>query len=818
MPSDKDVLFGEFAVKRGYLIQTELDEAVRNQRAMREQMGVRLPLVQVLVSKDLLTKDQAQEVMREVDIHTGDVYIVADYEIVAQIGEGGFGIVFKARDRGTNELVALKILPPSIADEEHISRFRREAEIVRQLHHDNINGYVAFGYDERRKCYYCALEFVEGVDLETRIERSGRLSEDEAISITRQIAMALQHAHHNGLVHRDVKPANIMVKPDGTAKLCDLGLACPTDTAATRITRSSVAGLGTPAYMSPEHVNSRDVDVRSDIYSLGATLYHMVTGRPPFEGSTAVEIVSKHLRESAPWPADINPAVSKALCVIIMKMMAKEPADRYQTPSDLHLDLDLLEAGQEPEIGDRVRATSTIALPAGLAHTPPHPPAETGPPSVSRAEARPRCHVCGMSLDPEAVAEGGHVCPSCDAKVPAVPRIWTSQEDGGTVVVARGRCSYDGFVVGLGPVMEAIARKAPAKVVLDISELSPVSAELASLIIPWVDNVREWDGVLEVLCSGEALRVFELVGLSRLVEIRKAKGSRPGPGKARQEVAMAGEDHPPAPGRPAPQEGKQKKTPRWRASMTGRHAPVMRAGLVVLAVVVVALSFLAAASLLGGPHVEEDPIVAPRLPPPDYPIAEPSPMNRGATVAPEPSPHLRPHGDPVRERLDEINSWFEPSLRRHREIRVALQVIIDVAHRRPREATEARVALDKLERDLAKLADDAAQKADAKATELADRGEYRAAIAELEAVSDRFEGSEWYREGGAGWIKGRIKMIESRREDSEFTALESARELVDTGKLVEAREVLAARANWSSDRASELAEELLKEIDGRDER
>ncbi len=539
MASQKDELFGKIALEGDHVTQEQLDEALTNQRVMRESMGMHAALVDVLVHKRLLTKDQARDINHEVELRTGDVHLVAGYEVATKLGEGGMGAVYKARQVGTDDYVALKILPPSIADSEHINRFRREARIVRELDHDNIVRYVDFGRDHRRKCYYYAMELVEGEDLERRIERLGRLSEDEAVSITSQIAMALQHAFFHDLVHRDVKPSNIMVTPDGTAKLCDLGLARPIDASATRITGSGVAGMGTPEYMSPEHVlEERETDIRSDVYSLGATLYHMATGRPPFEGATVFDIVRKHLDEKAPWPADINPDLSEGLCRIIMKMMAKDSDDRYQEPNDLNDALDLLDVGQEPEIDDRVRATSKIALPARPAPERPAPPAAVRRRAVSRALARPRCHICGMSLEPGAVVRGGHLCPSCGTEVPVLPLIETREEGRSAVVVARGECSYDGFVRGLEPVIEAVVAKAPAEVVLDISGLSRMDVEAsASHIVVWAGSIQARGAAFKVLCSGEALRRFEIIGLSQVIKVEGADRGSARPDRQRRGLA-----------------------------------------------------------------------------------------------------------------------------------------------------------------------------------------------------------------------------------------------------------------------------------------
>jgi len=360
----KDIALGELAIESGYLIQAELDEALRVQKKIRDEMGMDQPLIQVLVSKKFLTLDQAQEVRHAAAIKSGEASIVAGYQIVTKLGEGGMGAVYKARKIESGQYVALKILPPSLATDELIKRFKREADITSKLDHEHIVGCIEFGRDPKRKCWFCALELIEGEDLGKLIERKGHLAEEEAVAITSQVASALQHAHDNGLVHRDVKPENIMVTPDGTAKLLDLGLARPASLEATRFTVSGMF-VGSPYYASPEQaVGERELDIRSDIYSLGATLYHMVTGRRPFVGGAIPLILQKHVSEQIEWPAEINPDLSNGLCEVISKMMAKDQVDRYQTPDELIGHLDSLAGGEEVEVDDNALKSSSVKAPA----------------------------------------------------------------------------------------------------------------------------------------------------------------------------------------------------------------------------------------------------------------------------------------------------------------------------------------------------------------------------------------------------------------------------------------------------------------------
>ena len=363
MPEKKDTIVARLALERDYLTQEQLDDALETQRKARDEMGMDMPLLQVLQNKHLLTPDQMQEIRNAAAVESGEARLVAGYEVVSKLGQGGMGAVYKAKSQTTGQFVALKVLPPSLATPDLVKRFEREAAVVSQLDHDHIVGCVEFGYDKRRKVHFCALELIEGEDLDRRISALGTIPEREAIRITLQVAEALQHAFFNGLVHRDIKPANIMVASDGTAKLLDLGLAREANTEVTRLTQTG-AFVGSPYYASPEQATGgRDIDIRSDIYSLGCTLYHMVTGKPPFSGTTVLQVLQKHLTERMPWPQEINPDLTEGICRIIAKMMAKSPADRYQDPNELLADIDTHLEGGEPDVGEEALKGSSVNVP-----------------------------------------------------------------------------------------------------------------------------------------------------------------------------------------------------------------------------------------------------------------------------------------------------------------------------------------------------------------------------------------------------------------------------------------------------------------------
>jgi serine/threonine-protein kinase len=330
----KDTVFGELALERGHIRHEQLVEAIEDQEILKTR-GLRQSLAQILVSKGLIGKEQFRELRREASVRTGEASYVGEYEVLSELGRGGMGIVYKARHRETGEIVALKVLPKQAANEALIARFSREAAIVAGLDHPNLVRFRALGIDERRRCHYCALEFVDGIDLGKALRERGAFSEEEAARVAWQVAQALAHAHGNGLVHRDIKPENIMVTPDGAVKLLDLGLARPTDTDATRHTQTGVF-VGSPYYASPEQIRAgKTVDGRSDIYSLGASLYHMVTGRVPFSGNTSIEVFHKHLQDTPTPPCQIRPELSHEISKIIARAMAKKREDRYRTIEDM---------------------------------------------------------------------------------------------------------------------------------------------------------------------------------------------------------------------------------------------------------------------------------------------------------------------------------------------------------------------------------------------------------------------------------------------------------------------------------------------------
>lgn len=270
-----------------------------------------------------------------------------EYEILDRVGAGAMGTVFKARHKRLNRIVALKVLKPSLArDARYVDRLKREARIVASLNHPNI--VTGFDLGEEGGYHYFVMEFVEGKSLRALLVEWGMFAEQYARTVARQVALALDHAWQRGVIHRDIKPGNILIDEAGNVKLTDMGLAKgPADLTLTR----DGATVGTPQYISPEQArNPHDVDVRTDLYSLGATLYHMVTGVPPFRGDTMAELITNVLQELPVSPKAINSSLSDGMSLVIRKLLAKDLTVRYQTPRDLLDDLDRIERALPPQI------------------------------------------------------------------------------------------------------------------------------------------------------------------------------------------------------------------------------------------------------------------------------------------------------------------------------------------------------------------------------------------------------------------------------------------------------------------------------------
>jgi serine/threonine protein kinase len=312
------------------------------------------------------------------------------YQVETLIAPGGMGKVYKARDTILGRTVALKVLAADLANKHAaLERFRREAKAAARLAHKNV--VTLYEYGEIEGQHYLALEYVEGIDLYEYIERKGQLEPEEGRRILLQAAKALDHAFEHGVIHRDIKPSNFLLAVENDrlrVKLTDMGLARKVDDDEEfRVTRAG-STVGTIDYLSPEQArDSAAADQRSDIYSLGCTFYHMLAGHPPFAEGGLGERVYKHMTVDPPDVRESNPAVSEAMWKVLQKMLAKRPADRYQTPAELLADLKGLGGDKGP-----VRAIHANALrPRHATPTPPSSddgiessPTVTPPPAASK--------------------------------------------------------------------------------------------------------------------------------------------------------------------------------------------------------------------------------------------------------------------------------------------------------------------------------------------------------------------------------------------------------------------------------------------------
>jgi serine/threonine-protein kinase len=288
-----------------------------------------------------------------------------DYEILEELGAGGMGKVYRARDLTLDRLVALKTLARQLStDTDYVQRFLKEARAAARLNHPNIVQIYDFGCVD--SIYYLAMEFVDGHSLGTYLKR-GHFSETESIQIIRHACRALSVAHADGIVHRDIKPDNLMLTSRGDVKLVDLGIAKRLDEDGS-LTQTGQA-IGTPHYISPEQIRGqRDVDSRADIYSLGATLYHLLTGHTPYPGSSGPIVMSMHLVEPLPDPRRFEASLTNGVCRVVRKMMAKNRDERYPDVYALDLDLYRLQCGEMPQPDERPAAAAEAHV---RSHAPP---------------------------------------------------------------------------------------------------------------------------------------------------------------------------------------------------------------------------------------------------------------------------------------------------------------------------------------------------------------------------------------------------------------------------------------------------------------
>jgi serine/threonine protein kinase/Flp pilus assembly protein TadD len=264
------------------------------------------------------------------ELTTGSLF-AGRYQVIEELGKGGMGRVYKVLDTKLNEKVALKLLKPEIAsDRETIERFGNELKLARKISQRHVCRVFDLGKAEG--AHYLTMEYVPGQDLKGLIRQAGQLTVGKAISISKEICEGLAEAHRLGVVHRDLKPSNIMIDHEGNVRIMDFGIA---RSLKGRDTTGMGVLVGTPEYMSPEQVEGKEADQRSDIYSLGIVLYEMLTGHVPFEGETPISVATKHKSELAREPRELNPQIPEDLNRLVLKCLAKEKEKRYQSARDL---------------------------------------------------------------------------------------------------------------------------------------------------------------------------------------------------------------------------------------------------------------------------------------------------------------------------------------------------------------------------------------------------------------------------------------------------------------------------------------------------
>jgi len=290
----------------------------------------------LLAPKDI---DVTETIETPKDELTTGATFAGRYQIIEELGKGGMGKVYKVHDTEIREKVALKLLKPEIsADEKTIERFRNEIKLARKIAHRNVCKMYDLG--EEKGTRYITMEYVDGEDLKSMIRMMGQLSTGKALSIAKQVCEGLAEAHSLDVVHRDLKPSNIMIDKFGNAKIMDFGIA--RSLKAKGITGTGVM-IGTPEYMSPEQVEGKDIDQRTDLYSLGVILYEMATGQVPFEGETAFSVAMKHKSEKPKNPRELNTQIGIDLSNLILKCMEKDKEYRYQNIEELIADLTQIE-------------------------------------------------------------------------------------------------------------------------------------------------------------------------------------------------------------------------------------------------------------------------------------------------------------------------------------------------------------------------------------------------------------------------------------------------------------------------------------------
>ena len=340
-----DTIFGKLAVEQGLCTDAELRRALEELESRSKVNPIILK--DLMIGLGYVTTTQAERLKGKIKESKAVAHQIPGYKILGKLGAGAMAIVYKGKQLSLNRTVAIKILPKRFTENpEYVERFYKEGRAAAKLNHNNI--VQAYDVGEAGGYHYFVMEYVEGPTLYDSLSAGKVYSEEEALDIIMQIARALHHAHSCGLIHRDVKPKNIIINPSGVVKLADMGLARETTDIEAAQTEAGKA-YGTPYYIAPEQIRGKiDIDGRADIYGLGATFYHMVTGRVPFMADDPSDVMRKHLKDPLIPPDHINTSLSAGISEIIEIMMAKRKEDRYNNAEELLTDLEAISKGQPP--------------------------------------------------------------------------------------------------------------------------------------------------------------------------------------------------------------------------------------------------------------------------------------------------------------------------------------------------------------------------------------------------------------------------------------------------------------------------------------
>ncbi|MHC4342224.1 MAG: serine/threonine-protein kinase, partial [Planctomycetota bacterium] len=340
----EDFVFAEHVLRRGFATEEQVQECLKLLERLRGEMDLQETLENILLKKGFLAPAQAHVIRQTInpEQESGAKNQIEGYQLLTRLGSGAMGSVYKAHHLKLNIPVALKVLRVDLAKSRtQVERLKREAQLAARLNHPNIVRSIDVG--ESNGFHYFAMEFVDGDTVRQLLQR-GRLREKDALRITRDVARALEHAHNNGVIHRDVKPANIILTQTGKVKLADFGLARGREPSDLTLDQASI---GTPQYLAPEQARrAADANPRSDLFSLGASLYHMVTGRPPFSGDSLGEIFQKVLACQFDPPEAVVPDLSLDTVYVIHRLLRFHHRERYASATELLADLDRQEQGE----------------------------------------------------------------------------------------------------------------------------------------------------------------------------------------------------------------------------------------------------------------------------------------------------------------------------------------------------------------------------------------------------------------------------------------------------------------------------------------